>query len=175
MAGVLAAGLNASYHDGGLVWAHQIADRVGNQLELDSAAVQALAGGHPEQFLTKARGLTARNETAASCPLGGAWARMETRMASKNQVGLARFDSISAREQARLDRLAADRERMAARIEARVDAETARIRVPTALPNPLVVHGPQVSCPRVRAKIPSLPTIRMAARVIDLESGSGPI
>ncbi len=38
-AGVLAAGLNASYHDGGLQWAHQVADRV----EHGSAAVLALA------------------------------------------------------------------------------------------------------------------------------------
>ncbi len=56
-AGVLAAGLNASYHDGGLEWAHQVADRV----EHGSAAVLALASGRADQVLSQAQLLTARN------------------------------------------------------------------------------------------------------------------
>jgi hypothetical protein len=171
MAGVLAAGLNASYHEGGLQWAHQIADRVASQVEHGSAAVAALAGGLPEQFLTEARLLTARNETA-SCPLNRAWERMETRLAARNQMGLAHLDAMSAQEQARLDRLEASRERMAARIEARVDAETARIRVPAVAFNSMVVHVPQVSCPRVRV---SIPQVRVSAPMISMESDNGPI
>jgi hypothetical protein len=50
-AGVLAAGLNASYHDGGLQWLHQAVD----QVEHGSAAVLALAGGHADLFLAEAR------------------------------------------------------------------------------------------------------------------------
>ena len=50
-AGVLAAGLNAAYHDGGLEWAHRIADRV----QHGSAAVVALAGGRADQFVAAGR------------------------------------------------------------------------------------------------------------------------
>jgi hypothetical protein len=167
VAGVLAAGLNATYHEGGLQWAHQIADRVGHS----SAAVLALASGHPEQFLTEARWLTARNETP-SCELRTAWARMETRLASKNQIGWARLDAMSAREQSRLDRLEANRERMEAEIQARVDAGTARIRVPAVALNSIVVHVPQVSCPRVRV---SLPRVRISAPMVSMPSDNGPL
>ena len=58
-AGVLAAGLNAAYHDGGLEWAHRIADRV----QHGSAAVVALAGGRADQFVAEAALLSARNDT----------------------------------------------------------------------------------------------------------------
>lgn len=169
MAAVVAAGLNSSYHEGGLGWAHRVADQVANQFEHGSAAVLALADGHPEQFLTEARLLTARNQTA-SCPLNAAWARVETRLAARNQIRLAHFDAMSAREQARLDRLEASRERMAARIEARVDAETAGIRIPAVALNSIEVHVPQISCPRVRVSIPRLP-----APVLSMESDNGPI
>ena len=171
VAGVLAAGLNASYHEGGLGWAHQIANRIGNNVEHSSAAVLALAGGHPEQFLTEARWLTARNETA-SCPLSRAWERMETRLAARNQMGLAHLDAMSAREQARLDRLEAGRERMQAQIQARVDAETARIRVPAVALNSIVLRVPQVSCPRVRVSVPRVSMVGIPA---SMESGDGPI
>ena len=55
-AAVLAAGLNASYHDGGMQWAHRIADRV----EHNSNAVLALATGHADEFVTEARVLSPR-------------------------------------------------------------------------------------------------------------------
>src|SRR5215471_510758 len=64
MAGVVAAGFNASYHDGGLQWAHQAAERI----TYNTRAVLALASGNAEDFLTQAKMVTARNETA-SCPL----------------------------------------------------------------------------------------------------------
>jgi hypothetical protein len=48
---VVAAGLNASYHDGGLRWLHQAVD----EMEHSSAAVVALAAGHTDQFLAEAR------------------------------------------------------------------------------------------------------------------------
>lgn len=50
-AALLAAGLNASYHDGGLRWLHRAVD----QMEHSSAAVVALAAGHTDQFLAEAR------------------------------------------------------------------------------------------------------------------------
>jgi len=173
IAGVLAAGLNASYHDGGLEWAHRIADGLADKVEHNSAAVLALATGHAEQFMTEARWVTARNETL-SCPLGAAWAQMETRMA-RNPIRLAHLNAISDRRQAQLDRLEASRERMEARIVARVDAETARIRVPAVALNSIVVRVPQVSCPRVRVNVPRLPMIRIPAPVVSMESDNGPI
>ena len=56
IAGVLAAGLNASYHDGGLQWAHEVAERVGH----GSSAVLALASGNAERFLSEAQLVAAR-------------------------------------------------------------------------------------------------------------------
>jgi len=189
VAEVLAAGLNASYHDGGLQWAHQVAD----QVEHSSAAVLALASGHAEQFLSEAQFVTAQNEAAqnetarnetASCPLNAALARVQTRLAL-TRPEIARFDVISAREQAQLARLEANRDRMEAQIEAQVEAEvatnTARIRIPAGAFNPVVfnrvaVRVPQVSvCPRIRVNIPHAPIVRIPAPVIDAESGAGPI
>lgn len=57
VAAVLAAGLNASYHDGGLEWAHRIAEGV----EHSSNAVLALATGHADRFLAEAQMLGARD------------------------------------------------------------------------------------------------------------------
>ena len=129
-AGVLAAGLNASYHDGGFEWAHRLADRVGN----NSAAVLALASGRAGEFLTEARRLTAKDETV-SCPFATAMERIEARVQSRVETRIARsqaergrFDAMSAREEAQLARLEANR----ARIEAQVEAQTARIRIPAA-------------------------------------------
>src|SRR5215831_7775386 len=112
-AAVVAAGLNASYHDGGLQWAHQIM----NQVRYNTGAVMALATGDADQFLTEARMLTARNETS-SCPFATALARVETRMEGSE----TQFEVMSARQQAELARLEVDRARMA--------AEVARIRIP---------------------------------------------
>jgi len=47
-AGVLAAGLNASYHDGGLQRVHEIVDRVGQ----NSATALTVASGRADQFLS---------------------------------------------------------------------------------------------------------------------------
>lgn len=56
--GVLAAGLNAAYHDGDFAWAHRIADRAQHV----SGAVVALASGHADRFLAEAETLSARND-----------------------------------------------------------------------------------------------------------------
>lgn len=74
-AGVLAAGLNASYYDGGLQWVHRVADRV----EHNSAAVVAEASGRADLFLAEARMLTERNQTA-SCPLSKAMALVRNKI-----------------------------------------------------------------------------------------------
>jgi len=174
-AAVMAAGLNASYHDGGLDWAHQVADRVG----YNSAAVFALASGRADQFLTEARLASAREETA-SCRWTTALARVQTRVA-RTENGFARVQAMSAREEAQLARLEANR----ARIEAQVAAQTARIRIPAAAFSPVAysfsdMKMPDIKipvvCPRVRVNIPRLPMIRVPAPVVHVETFvSGPV
>src|SRR5260370_40544720 len=93
VAAVLAAGLNASYHDGGLQWAHQIADRV----EQRSAVALALVSGNANQFLAEARLLTTQTETA-SCPLTTTLAGVQNRI-EPSETAVQRFDVMSAREQ----------------------------------------------------------------------------
>src|SRR5215831_1299560 len=75
-AAVLAAGLNSSYHNGGLQWAHEIADRV----QHNTGAVLALATGRADEFLAEARMLKADsgadiaiNNEDSQCPFASAW------------------------------------------------------------------------------------------------------
>lgn len=154
-AAVLAAGLNASYHDGGLEWVHQIADRLGNR----SAAVLALASGRADQFLAEAQVLQQRRE-AGSCPLGTTLALVQSKIVqskivqSRIALSQARFDGMSARQEAQLARLEANR--------ARIEAQAARIRIPVAAFNPVLVRVSGASvCPRVRVNVPKLPMINM--------------
>lgn len=165
--GVLAAGLNASYHDGGLEWAHQIADRI----EDESTAVLAEASGRANEFLTEAQLVTASRENP-SCPLSTTMARVQAKL----DRGQARFDrviAISDREQAKLAVLEANRDR--------IEAKLANIRIPDAAFN-AVVASDSVVCPRVRVNVPRLPVIKMpmirvpAVPVIHIEtSSSGPV
>ncbi len=178
VAGVLAAGLNASYHDGGLQWAHQAVEQIAGQVEYRSQAVLALASGDADRFLQASRMLTARNE-AASCPLPTPMARVQNRVAlsqsALNGVRLnqARLNLVSAREEAQLDRWEANRDRMQARVEARVNGEVARIRMPAVAFSPVSVRMP--ACPRIRVEVPRAPMVRIQAPVIEVESGSGPL
>src|ERR1700758_1306201 len=151
VAAVLAAGLNASYHDGGLEWAHRIAGSV----EHSSDAILALATGHADRFLAEAQILGARQERA-SCPLSAALARIQTRIQSRiacprkgaDNFGADSFradnfnDSVevmSAREEAAMAKVEADR--------ARIEAEVARMRVPAADFAPAMVSVRKVVCP----------------------------
>lgn len=168
-AGVLAAGLNASYYDGAFQWAHQIAERVGYR----SAAVLAEATGRADQFLAEAQLLAARNESA-SCPLTGALARVETGLAPSHWE-FERFEAMSARQQAQLTRLEANR----ARMEAQIQARTLRLRIQAANFVPVDVKAipAPVVCPRVRVNIPKMPMIKMpVAPEIHIEMpGNGPV
>ncbi len=170
VAGVLAAGLNASYHDGGLQWAHEIVDNLGHR----SAAVLALASGNAEQFFTEAQLASARSETRSetpSCPFSSALVRVQNRIA-RTQTKVAVFDRLTARQDTQTARWEANRDRM----EARIEAQAARVRIRTVALNSVVVRTPQVSvCPRIRVSIPQAPMVRIPAPVIDVESGSGPI
>ncbi len=158
VAAVLAAGLNASYHNGGLQWAHELADRV----EQHSGAVLALASGHADRFLSEARTLADRNE-AASCRLSTALARVQTKIA-RSETRVERFDGMSAREEVQLDRIEANRDRM----EAQIARQTAHIKIATAAFAPIDVRVAPVVCPRIRVnvpmvKMPALPVIHINA------------
>src|SRR5580692_651800 len=165
-AGVLAAGLNASYHDGGLQRVHEMVDRVGE----NSAAVLTLASGRADEFLSEMRWVTEREKTA-SCPLARALARVQGRI-SQTEI---------ARNQERLDRLEAMADREQARMEfnrARIEAQIIRIHVPAMALKPMVFSAPKLSaCPRVRVSMPRLPRIQVPEiPVIHVESASsGPI
>jgi septal ring factor EnvC (AmiA/AmiB activator) len=114
-AGVLAAGLNASYHDGGLPVAHEVVSR----LESRSEALLTLASARTEQFLAETaaetRLVTARDE-AASCRLSTALAQAQTRMA-RSDARLARVEVMSASDEAQLARFEANRAEIEAQVE----------------------------------------------------------
>lgn len=166
---VLAAGLNASYYDGGLQWAHRFADRVENT----SASVLTLASQGVDQIRSEAQLVTAQNETA-SCRLAAALARVQAKVA-RTQVGLDRFEVMSAREQAQLARLEANRARMEAQIAVQAD----HLRIPMADFNPVVLRSIQVPvvCPRVRINVPRMPAMKMpVAPVVHVEIvNAGPV
>ena len=107
-AAVLAAGLNSSYHEGGMQWAHEIVDRVGH----NTGAVLALATGRADQFMAEARMLNVERHES-QCPLAAALAQVQNSV-DQSQAAFDGFQAMSDREQAQLARLEANR----ARIEA---------------------------------------------------------
>lgn len=159
-AAVLAAGLNASYHNGGLEWAHRIADRV----EHNSNAVLALATGRADQFMAEAQIISAYQ--SPSCPLSAVLAEVRHSIAPAHSE-LDRFEEVSAREEAQLARLEASR--------SRIEARFARLNMANF--NPVVVRAPRIVCPRVRVSVPRMPVIRMpSVRVLHVEyMGPGPV
>jgi hypothetical protein len=177
MAAVLAAGLNASYHDGGLEWAHRVADRV----EHSSAAVLALASGHAGQFLAEARLVSeqmiaeqriAEPTETPSCHWATAIARAQAKMA-RAQNRVAHFEAMSDREQAHWDRMEANRERF----EARIEAQTAHLQERIAGFNPVVLKTIEIPthCQRIRINVPQTPTIHIPAPAIDVNVSTDPI
>jgi len=167
--GVLAAGLNASYHNGGLQWAHEIADRA----ERSSSAVFALASGNADQFFAQTRTLTARSE-ATSCRFSNAMSRVQSGI-DRSEAGFYHFKAVSARQQAQLERIEASRERVEARIEARIAARSAHLRVASGTFAPVSLAP--VVCPRVRVNVPHIPTVKLPALPeIHIETGAaGPV
>jgi len=163
-AGVLAAGLNAAYHDGGLVWAHRVADR----FEHVSEAVLALASGSGDRFFTEVR-LAGHDEAFSG--VDAALAQVQAKLAD-SEAGIARVDAMSARQQAQLARVQAVR----ARIEARIAARSARCRLaPAIAPAAFVRMAVPPVCPRVRVSFPPMPRANPAP-VIHIENpGSGPV
>lgn len=146
-AAVLAAGLNATYHDGGLEFAHRIAGHIGH----NAAAVLALASGHADQFLMEARQIAVHNDTR-SCPFSSALARVEGKF-DESEAQLDRAEAVSAREQAHLARLEANR----VRIQAELAAKASRLQLAMVDFHPADFSAIGASaCPRVRVRIPRI-------------------
>jgi hypothetical protein len=191
-AGVVALGLNGFYLDGGMTWAHQIADHISDRSDFVVQRVSDRA----DQFLAEVRMSAGRNE-AASCPLSTALAGFESRMARSKfaqnqtrfaQTKIAGFDWMTAREEAQAARLEASRARAEAQVEARVDAQVARMSFAPAAFERVVMDPVKIRllCPRVRVNvsavripvvnIPRMPVIRIPAPVISAaDSDTGPI
>jgi hypothetical protein len=174
---VLAAGLNASYHDGGLQWAHQAIDGIGRNV----GAVLALASGHADQFLAEAHLASGKNETA-TCRLATAWARIQTRMAqgqtrlaqmqtrfvrtgfsqakfADRELALshaawdrfeARSEEMSARQEAAMAQMEAKRARMEAETERRLQERVAMVRV---RPATMQITNWESGCHHVRVNV----------------------
>ncbi|HUA14547.1 MAG TPA: hypothetical protein VMG31_04560 [Verrucomicrobiae bacterium] len=203
IAGVAALGLNGFYQDGGMSWAHRIADRIESRTE----TIVALASGKTGQFVSEAELVTSPDETA-SCRMATALAEAQTRIA-RSATGLARVEQLSAREEAQVARIEARR----AQIEAEVASRRVCIRVPSVSVRPAVlteVQVPQINipkiqvpevtvpeisiprisvpeisvpkinipaCPRVRVNLPRMPRIQMPAMpVVHIDaSDAGPV
>ena len=168
IAGVMAAGLNASYHDGGLQMVHRVFARASDNAQ----AVLALATGQADQFVTETR-LALAQEEAPSCRFATALARVRTKV-DRSEASFDRFEAMSevmsARQEAQMARLEANR--------ARIDAQLVRVRIPAVAFNPVFVKAPVIPpaavCPRVRVNIPRIPMIN--APMVHIEApGAGPV
>jgi hypothetical protein len=78
-----------------------------------------------------------------------------------------------------LERVEASRERIEARIEAKIAARTAHLRIASAAFAPLALQAipAPVVCPRVRVNVPRIPVIKVPTLpVIHIETASaGPV
>jgi hypothetical protein len=127
--------------------------------------------GRAEQFLAKAqmvpnleqtnleqtdRDETGREETP-SCRVSAALARVHSRMA-RTRVAVVKFDEMSAREQARVDRWQAEQDRAQARVEAQMQAQIDRqmTRAQVRLARVVDPVEIRVACPRVRVNVPAV-------------------
>ena len=177
-AGVLAAGLNAAYHDGGLEWARRAVDRVVER----SQVVMALATGRADRLLAEVRVLTAEDEAAsdrANAVLTRAQQNVDEQVMDKALANMqARVDREVARCQARRDVIAARRQArldlMQAHMNERLALRTARLNMAVA-----AVDRAQ-ACERVRVRVPRLPVIKIptvpAAPEIHIQAPSaGPV
>src|SRR5947209_678100 len=91
----LAAGMNATYHAGGMQWAHALAAEVEN----NTSAVLALASGRADEFLAQAQLVNSRHETAP-CPFAAALAQVESRVSDGDE-----FRAMSVENEAKLAEL----------------------------------------------------------------------
>jgi hypothetical protein len=162
---VLAAGLNSSYHNGGLEWLHDATDRV----QHNTSAVLALATGRADRFLAEAQ--LASAQSSSSCPVSAALAAVRRSIAPVRA------------EQERFEAMTSRREEALARLEAKhADFQYQFVRLNMANFTPMVVHAPRIACPRVQVSVPRIPAVKMpvvripAAPAVHVDcSGTGPV
>jgi len=164
----MAAGLNASYHNGDLQCVHRVAEKAKHT----TLGVLALATGRADQFLMQAEILAAHEQAdsrLAMAPLQNESAIIE--------ASAARLEVLNARKDLQRARIEAQQ----ARIQGRLAAQTARFQIAQAklnrVFNPLPADfNPMktVSCPRVRINIPQLSGAQIPAIHVDAP-GIGPI
>jgi hypothetical protein len=146
-AAVLAAGLNSTYHNGGLEWVHRVADRV----SYNTTAVLALATGNADRLYSQAR-VARVGEESSPCRLSLAMARVDNAIPRSN-AAFAHFDRFSDRQQAQLDRVSAR--------SAQMEAQLVRLDIPEVAVTPVVVRVPDVHvCPRVRVNVSSAAEVK---------------
>jgi hypothetical protein len=174
---VVAAGMNASYHQGGMRWAHQIVDQAGYR----TSAVIALATGNAEQFLAEAQlakaqvvneriqaeQIQAKNEVS-SCPFEKALTRVQDRIAHSQErferLGDRFNDRVNAAMSAREAKERAQVEVQSARMEAqrdRMEAQLAKMRIPAVAVNVDAPMSTLDACPRIRVSVPRIPEIKI--------------
>lgn len=158
VAAVMAAGLNASYHNGDLQWLHRVAEQAKHR----TAAVLALASGRADLFLMQAQilaaheqadsGLAAMTPVQAEAAISEAFAGHTEASAACKELRQARIEILRARTQARLDANAARIQIVQATLNRAFDP------IPAAF-NP--INTP--ACPRVRVIVPRIPGVRIPA------------
>jgi hypothetical protein len=178
-AGVLAAGMNAVYHDGGAQWAHDIVDRVSDRVAsrvedpvedrveanivdrvIDrSQELLARATDHADLALSQAR-LTVSDEGHSPCRFRESTSSWKTGLA-RSQSTVDRIKSLSARQKAQIARVEAKRVRVEAAIS-RVSVET-----PVIAQNFKFAFAP--ACPRIHVNVPR---VRVATPEIHIETSS---
>lgn len=97
-AGIVAAALNAGYHQGSYQWLHRIAEDATH----NSEAVIALASGRADEFLAEARLLTVADTQLPCAELATAEAQVLPSVAAKLEIpsSFAGFNSDKTREDA---------------------------------------------------------------------------
>ena len=161
VAGVLAAGLNASYYDGNMEWAHRVADEVQDRSEAVLSRVSDRVSEGKDLILARAEQLSGRTEMA-SCRLSTTLSRLEMDAARTDQ-GFARIQVKTDRENARLAVAQANREARRAVAGAHIHLSLASFRPLVVEPmsfrsiglRPITVRVPAV-CPRVRVSVPRI-------------------
>jgi hypothetical protein len=78
--GVMALGLNGFYHDGGLVWAHRVADQVAAVAAGQPATLADLASAGVDRIAERANMASTRGE-ATSCRVAAVMARLQAKQA----------------------------------------------------------------------------------------------
>jgi hypothetical protein len=168
---VVAAGMNASYHQGGMQWAHQIVDQVSYR----TSAVIALATGHAEQFLAETQLAKAQvvneqiqaeqaqaQDEVSSCPFERSLMRVQNRIAH-SQTRFERFgERFNDRFQAAMSARAARQQALMEAQRDRIEAQVAKIRIPAVAFSSVTVPTPKVDvCPRFRVSVPRIPEIKV--------------